>query len=337
MARVLPERRPEPSADLVLVSQPVSTVTWQSLGYLANFLRGKGAQLVPTCFPERSIAVGVTETFRFRVKTRSSAIERIWIVGLRTATSTSVHAEIASPSGTGTVMIVPVSDTLDSRASVAYVETVASKTAAESEINISIKAVDHVFTVESISCYEQDRPVLNGDATDYGVDVSTLSARQPIFEGSYQSAGGVYDALANADARRTGLFHWSVGGSTLVTRLSATPADIFILDSPILTRKLARSAVTGTVKWAIYAYLSGAGTGTVTASTTSGASNTITITNTVAAWSTPQTFAVDCDDMASADGRQTAGTPRWDMLNFKFAGDGTRSIIVQSISVWDDT
>lgn len=337
MARALPERRPEPSADLVLSSAPVSTVTWQSLGYLANFLRGKGAQLVPTCFPQRSIIAGVTETFRFRVKTRNTAIQRIWVVGLRTTTTSSVHADIRSPSGSGPTIQVPVRTTLDTRTSDVYVEDVASKATAEVEITISIKAVEHAVIVESISCYEQDRPVLNGDATDYGVDVTTLASRQPIFEGSYQSAGGVYDSLANADARRVGLFHWSVGGSTSVTRLSATPANIFILDAPILTRKLARSAVTGTVKWAIYAYLSGAGTGTVTASTTSGASNTITITNTAAAWSTPQTFAVDCDDMASLDGRQTAGTPRWDMLNFKFAGNGTRSIIVQAISVWDDT
>jgi hypothetical protein len=337
MSRVVPVRRSEPSADLILTAQPVSSATWQSLGYLSNWLRGKGSQLVPTCFPERTIQAGVTETFRFRVKTRSSAIQRIWMVGLRTTTNTSVHADLAAPSGTGTVMNVPVSTTLDVRTPVVYVENVASKAASEVEVNISIKAVDHPVLVESISCYEQDRPILNADSTDYGVDVSTLASRQPIFAGSYQSIEGVFDGLANADARRVGLFHWAVGGSTGVTRSSATPANIFILDAPILTRKLARSAVTGTVKWAIYGYLSGAGTGTVTVTSTSGANNTITITNTVAAWSTAQTFDVDCDDMASDDGRQTAGSPAWDMLNFQFAGDGTRSIIVQAISVWDDS
>lgn len=337
MARLVPIRRPEPDDGLILTAQPVSSLTWQALASLSNWCRGKGAQLVPSCFPERAITAGTTETFRFRVKTRNTAIQRVWCIVTRTNTITTVQAEFQAPAVTGAVVKTIVSTSLDNRVPIVYVENVAAKATSETEITLSIKAIDHNILVDSITCYEQDRPVLNGDATDYGIDTTTTAVRQPIFDASYQSIGGVFDGLANADARRVGLFHWSVGGSTLVTRSSATPANIFILDSPILTRKLYTGAVTGTVKWAIYAYLSGAGTGTVTASTTSGASNTITITNTAAAWSTPQTFAVDCDDMASADGRQTAGTPRWDMLNFKFAGNGTRSIIVQAISVWDDT
>jgi hypothetical protein len=312
-------------------------LTWQALASLSNWCRGKGAQLVPSCFPERAITAGTTETFRFRVKTRNTAIQRVWCIVTRTSTITTVEAEFQAPAGTGAVVTTIVSTSLDTRVPIIYVEDVAAKATTETEITISVKALLHNILVDSITCYEQDRPVLNGDATDYGIDTTTTAVRQPIFDASYQSIGGVFDGLANADARRVGLFHWSVGNSTSVARLSATPADIFILDSPILTRKLNTGAITGTVKWAIYGYLSGAGSGTVTASTTSGASNTITITNTVAAWSTAQTFAVDCDDMASSDGRQTAGTPRWDMLNIKFAGDGTRSIVVQAISVWDDT
>lgn len=337
MARLVPIRRPEPDAGLILTAQPVSSLTWQALASLSNWCRGKGSQLVPTCFPERQITANTTESFRFRVKTRNTAIQRIWAIVIRTSNLTTVEAEIEAPALTGTTVTSIISTSLDSRVPILYTENVASKATAEVEISISVKALLHNVFVESISCYEQDRPVLNGDATDYGIDTTTTAVRQPIFDASYQSIGGVFDGLANADARRVGLFHWSVGDSTSVARLSATPADIFILDAPILTRKLNTGAVTGTVKWAIYAYLSGAGTGTVTASTTSGASNTITITNTTAAWSTPQTFAVDCDDMNSLDGRQTAATPRWDMLNLKFAGDGTRSIIVQAISVWDDT
>ena len=337
MARLVPLRRPEPDDDLILVAQPVSSLTWQALASLSNWCRGKGAQLVPSCFPERAITAGTTETFRFRVKTRNTAIQRVWCIVTRTSTITTVEAEFQAPAGTGAVVTTIVSTSLDTRVPIIYVEDVAAKATTETEITISVKALLHNILVDSITCYEQDRPVLNGDATDYGIDTTTTAVRQPIFDASYQSIGGVFDGLANADARRVGLFHWSVGNSTSVARLSATPADIFILDSPILTRKLNTGAITGTVKWAIYGYLSGAGSGTVTASTTSGASNTITITNTVAAWSTAQTFAVDCDDMASSDGRQTAGTPRWDMLNIKFAGDGTRSIVVQAISVWDDT
>ena len=342
MTRSAPLRRPEPynasATQLVLSGQPVSSQTWTSMGYLANWLRGKGAQLVPACFPERQITAGSTETFRFRVKTRSSAIQRVWMVALRTTAATATTAEIKAPSGTGTTVTVPVSSSLEGfRAPIVYVEDVASKAASEVEITVSIKANSNTVIVDSIGCYEQDRPVLNADATDLGVEVATLAVRQPIFEASNASAGGVYASLAGCDARRVGLFHWSVGASTLVTRSSATPANIFILDAPILTRKLARSAVTGTVKWAIYGYVSGVGSGTVTVTSTSGANDTITITNTVAAWSTAQTFDVDCDDMASDDGRQTAGSPAWDMLNFQFAGDGTRSIIVQAISVWDDS
>ena len=50
--RSVPLRRPEPysatATELVQSGSPVTAQTWTSMGYLGNWLRGKGAQLIPT-------------------------------------------------------------------------------------------------------------------------------------------------------------------------------------------------------------------------------------------------------------------------------------------------
>lgn len=321
---------------LIRVASPVSSRTWQGAAYLANFLRGKGAMLVPWCVPQRSISSGSTESFRFRVKTRNTAVQRIWCVLLRTATVSGVSAEIEAPALTGTTRGVPVSASLDTRTPVVYVETLGSKSATEQEISISIKALGAAVIVEGISCYEQDRPLLNQDTTDYGVDVHTLSTAQPMLDDEFRSIGGVMDALANADARRIGHFHWTLGDGA-ATRTTASYASLLSLAVPCLARKLARAAVTGTVKWSVYAKVAAGAGGQVRLTTTnSSVSDVMSVTSTSYAWTTARSISIDCDDMDSDDGRQTAGSPAWDDLDLEIQGDGTNLLSVGSISIWEE-
>jgi hypothetical protein len=336
MSAIWTPRRPEMAESLIRVAAPVSSRTWQGAAFLANFLRGKGAELVPWCVPQRSITAGTTESFRFRVKTRSSAVQRVWGVILRAGAASGVTAEIEAPALTGTTRTVPVSASLDTRTAVVYIETLGSKAASEVEISVSIKAVGGTVIVEGIACMEQDRPLLNQDTTDYGVDVVTLSTGQPMLDDAFRSLGGVMDTLANADARRVGLFHWTLGDGA-ATRTAASYTALLTLAVPMLARKLARAAVTGSVKWSAWAKVAAGAGGQVRLTTTSsGVSDVMTVTSTSYAWTTARSISIDCDDMESDDGRQTAASPAWDDLQLEIQGDGTNLLSVGSVSIWAD-
>lgn len=322
---------------LVRVAAPVSSRTWQASAYLANFLRGKGACLVPWCTPERAVTVLTSETFRFRVKPRNTAVQRVWMVLLRTTTPSGLIGVLRAPPSTGTPLVITPTTSLDARIPVVYVEDLASKSNSEGEIAIEFGVTNAQagnVIVEGIACYEQDRPILTMDSTDYGVDVVTCAAAQPMYDGDYASFGGIMDSLANSDARRVGIWHWTVGASALAARSTASYADLLALSVPGLARKLARAATTGTVKWSVYAKMSSAGTGLVRlTSSHSGISDVMSVTSTSYAWTTARTVSIDCDDMSASDGRQGSS---WDDLMVSFQGDGTRTLTIQSISIWSD-
>lgn len=331
---LVPMRRPEPTEALVRVAAPVSTLTWNSAAYLANWLRGKGAQLVPWCFPERTITSTNTETFRFYTKPRTSAIERVWGVLLSTTSSARVTADVKVPAS-GTAQTVIVSSSAELRVPYVFVETLGAKSGTAGQIDMSIKANGGNLVVEGIACYEQDRPYLATDSTDYGIDVATTQSGQPIFYSANQSYRGVVQALENADARRTGIFHWSVGDSTSCAQSSATPTTIFTHGVPVLGRFQYTGSTTSSVKWAAYCKVNAAGSGTITATTSSSSVNDpLTVNWTSYQWSTPRAISIHAEDLTATDGRRSSA---WDELNFSIAGDGTRTLTVQSISVWDDT
>lgn len=336
MPASVPFRRPEPDAALVKVGRPVGSLEWQQYAGLANWLRGKGAMLVPWCTPFRRISAGSNDTFRFRVKTRSSAIQRVWVINLRSELSTGrTQATIKAPAATGTAMSGGVGT--DTGSTIVYVEDLSSQASTEQQIDINIAVTGATACdVLGISCYEQDRPLLQQDSTDYGVDLYTTSNAQPIIDEAYQSVGGVYDGLVNADARRVGLFHWTLGDGLSAAIASGTPTSLLGSSVPILTRKLGTGSTTGAVKWAAYARVT-AGTGTITMTTTqSGVSDSATVTGTSFAWTTAREVSVSCDDMDSTDGRQTAASPVFDGLQFQISCTGG-TLIVKSISVWDDS
>lgn len=337
MAAIWTPRRPEPAEALVRVAQPVAARTWLAAGHLANFLRGKGACLVPWTCPDLTISSGATDVFRFRVKPKNSTVERIWGLILRTGASSGVSAEIRAPQATGTLVTVPVSGSLDARTPLVYTEVLGAKSKTEQEITIGIKALGGSVIVEGIACMAQDRPILNMDATDLGVDVVSLASGQPILEEDYRSLGGVINTLNGADARRIGLFHWTIGDLTAATRSANTYAALLPLAVPVLARKLGRAAVTGSVKWSAYAKVDAGAGGQIRVTTTeSGVDDVMTVTGTSYAWQQPRTISIDCDDMDSADGRQTSASPAWDDLQIQIKGDGTNALRVKSVSIWSD-
>ena len=334
---VLELRRPELTDD-VKVGEAVTSATWSEMASLANWTRGKGAMLVPTCMPLRTVGDGTTDTFRFRVKTRSSAMRRVWRVSISCASGSGASAiVIKAPASTGTALdaFVTPSTTRFDVSTFVYVEDLASQAASETEITISVEADGDDIVVESISCYEEDRASLALDATDYGVFVPSLYARQPIADYSYRSVGGIVDALANLDARRVGIIHWTQGDSEAAEVTTSTAKDIFV-PMPVLARKDLRSSTTGSVKWSAYAKVSAGATGTIAVATTeSGVSDSTTVTSTSFAWITSRAISIDAEDLAVNDGRRDSV---WDLLSCKISvtGGGTPKFTVKSFSVWED-
>lgn len=337
MAARVPALRPEPLESYVRVGEPVTSFTWQALGSLANYLRGTGSELVPAYCPAYTISSGSTAVFNFRVKPRGAAIQRVWCVSMRGANGLA-YAEIKAPASTGTLLTVYPAPTIDGNSPAIYVENLAAKSSTEAAITLEIKANTANITVDSIACYEQTRPILTLDSTDYGCDLETLRPRDPIYYRANRSWRGVADGLAQCDPRRVGLFQWAVPEAGAYTRTTASYLDIFTHAVPILTRKLGTSATTGSVKWAAYAKVAGGAGGQVRVTTTQSAvSDSVTVAGTSYAWTTARSITIHCDDMDSADGRQTAATPVWDRINFALQGDGVNALSVAALSVWDDS
>jgi hypothetical protein len=230
-----------------------------------------------------------------------------------------------------------VLSTVDFNTPIFFTETLGSKSDTEQEITCAVSAVGGNVTVAGICCYEQDRPFLNEDATDLGVNVQSCAAQQPIILQANASLPGAVNRVGSGtdlDGRRAGLFHMT-WGSAGTTRITNTYQDMLVLPMPVLAGKLYRSDVLGAVTWSVYAEVDG-GSGDVRLTAASGQTSTLTVTATSPAWVTSDTLDVDCEDMASVDGRQTAASPAWDTLQVAFRGNGTNTLTVYSVSVWED-
>lgn len=336
MAARVPARRPEPNEAAIRAGEPVTSGTMQQLGALANYLLATGATLVPAYMPAHTITSGSTAVFNYRVKPRARAIQRIWCILVKGA-SGAAAVEIRAPASSGVLLTLRAPTSTDVRTPIVYVENLAAKSSSEAAITLEITATGANVEVDSIACYEQTRPIVNLDSDDGGADLETLRPRDPIYYRPNISWQGVVGALTKVDARRTGLFQWAVPSGSPLSRVTASYLDVFSHAVPILTRKLEPGTTTGAVKWAVYARVVAGAGGLVRVTTTSSAvSDSVAVTGTSFAWTTGRSITIHCDDMASADGRQTSGTPVWDRIQFALRGDGTNAIEVASFSVWDD-
>jgi hypothetical protein len=335
MSSVVQVRRPIIVPTRVLVGNPVAAPQqWTDVAQAAMYVRGKGAVLVPACAPMTEIKTTAEQVYRFRVKPRSSAVQRVWSIvcyqasgGVFTETTVNVRA----PATTGTLQSATATSA-SALTEIRYVETLSSKNATEAEISIGIacpgaSASGAVF-VAMISCREQDRPVLTEDATDVPTRIETVRPGEPIGGGSYTSLGGALASLAAMDARRVGIFHYA--SSTAISRTSATPANLLAIGAYIQGPKVNRTATTQSVRWAAYAGMSsGGGSGAVTIATSaSGVSDSVAVTSATPGWIDGGTVSILCDDFSQSDGQVD------DLLTITYRGDGTRSINLYSVSMW---
>jgi hypothetical protein len=335
---LIPSRlfRGRPYPGDILPGNPVSAPSeWSEMGNSANWLLAKGACLVPLMNPSATVPKSGNMTFRFRVRPRGLAIARQWSVWCRAETAGVISVATLTPTG-GSAATFPVQDVTGSPSvpPMQVVQLLAARSSTEGEISIKIDASSESdIEVYGIDCYELDRPVLVNDSTDFGTSTETIRPREPIFYLGNTSVRGVFDGLANSDARRVGLAHLSMDTTVPIARTSATFADMLTLGWRLQAPKLSVGATTGEVKWAAYARMatSGGTGGSVRITSSSGVSDTATVTGTSFAWTATRTISINCDTFSTEDGFVS------DVIMPRIAGDGTRSCEVAAISIWVDS
>jgi hypothetical protein len=330
MSGRVPSQRYEPDPDAIRIGVGISSGQhWLPMGFLANWLNGSGAMLVPGAVIDKTVTSGTTAVLHFNVAVRAQAIERQWTLMLR-STSSACVATIKAPTSTGTAVAVPVSAGRDVRLPIIYREILSAQTPGVTDITIEIAAAGGDIEIDSLTCCELARPLLQETTNNEGVNTETLRPRERIFEGTgYTSATGIF-AASTADIRRVGMYHWAVPVGQPITTTGAY-TDVVSLAMPILAPLLTSGQTTGQVYWSAYAKVS-SGSGDVRI-TYQGGTDSVTVTGTSFAWTTPKAISVDCEDMTTADGRRAGA---WVTILPSFRANGGVTMSLAGVSVWNE-
>lgn len=299
MTATVPAARPIIQQGDVVSGIAVRARTWLDAAELANWCGGNGETLVPAYSPEQTITAGTTRTFRFRVTPPGRAVRRVWVLYLEGNCAITLDGNVG-----------PSADYITDSAGtwVRYVEDLTAKSSSLQEISLAITnaASSAGLEVKSIACYEDPRITLDKDATDLGVELTSVSVREPIQENAYTSLGGIAAALASAQRRQyfniarpdDNADAWSTTSGTFSIMLDAVP---------ILARKLLPADTTGNVRFAALCRASDATTDGEVRITNNATANTVTLTvtdpGTTWGWYTVD-FPTDilCEDLSEATG-----------------------------------
>ena len=283
----------------VVSGQAVRARTWLDAAELANWCNGNGEALVPAYSPEQTITSNKTFVFRYRVTPPGRAVRRVWVLYLEGNCAITLDGNV----GPATDYIVDSGGTW-----VRYVEELTAKSSALQEISLSIANATSsaTLTVKSIACYEDPRIVLDKDADDLGVELTSVAVREPIQENPYTSLGGIAAALAGAQRRQ----YFNIARPDDIAECWATTSGTFgiMLDEvPILARKLLPADTTGNVRFAALCRASDATTDGEIRITNNATANTVTLTvtnpGTTFDWYTVD-FPADilCEDLSYGSG-----------------------------------
>lgn len=287
---------------------PVRGTPWFQAGLAVNHLLGRGGVLIPTTRIGETITKGATATYHFTIWPRYQATRRMWVVGISSASGGTSAITFTDPSST----VQGITHAGATQRLVTFIETISSRTAAETAIAITIAAsnsADYVApTIESIACFELPRTELVADTNDNGVDLSTLAGGLWIYDDTGKSLGGVVDGTiaALAVTRRCGLYH--VARSDLSPFSFTTTSYVNPLSStmPVLDRKKYRGETARDVE--VRAYGSTGATTTmdvrVTSTGVGGGSSVLSWTAGDAGSWKSTTIEVDVDDLTDTRGLQ---------------------------------
>lgn len=337
MSASVPWKRTSPRYEEILVGAPIRGRLWRELALLLHWSRAHGMHVVPAHSPGIEVTSGGSETLRYRVHPQGLAIARIWSVVLRAedpGAGTYGRATISYPSGSSEVRS-PLLETglaLFGTESV-YVETLSAKSAALTSIELNIQHTggSGSFWIESVSCVELPRAVLEADATDLGVDLESLFPTRPIYDAANVSAGGVARGWAVTQPRRSLVQQWFAPKEIT----SGSWTNVFTLPHLVVPRKDARSDTTRELTWDCWAGAAGGVKGEYRI-VTGIDGNTATLgmaTGAAAAWLGTSTVEARCEDLSEPDGLP-GGVDESVTLQGRVTS-GVGAITVQGFSVWE--
>ncbi len=305
MSATVPPRRSIAIEADVVNGRAVRGRTHRTVGELLNWCGGNGEVLVPGYDPGQTIAASATKVFRFRCQPPGRAVRRTWSLALYGQGTVTITA------GASAAVVRDVSET---GLFVQHHEDLTAKSASDQELTLTIAnaASSGTITVAQIACMEAPRATLDLTTDDYGVELVSLAAREPIDSRTYNSLGGIAAALALAPQRRQYLAY-ARPDAAADCWTDATGVAVLALDTlPILTRKLYPASTTGSVRLYALAAASDATTDgeVVFTNNATAVAKTVTFTNpgTTFAWAYVDATDYPCELLTEDDGLRPADT-----------------------------
>lgn len=339
MSREVRLLRPGQELAGYLAGRAVRGVQWQEQALAANWLGGRGRQLVSAHLGSTTALVGGHAfVYRWRVVPSQQAVERVWVVLARSAGNDACDVSVSAPS-TGTAQVFRAPVTREEARPWVIREILAAQSATEAVIDLEITP-DAAIYVDSIACWEMPRHTLAA-GSDLGTDPVLLGAGQPVL---HPSVTGLVAVAADADtAVRRHLLQWAVpvtDDAAVTTAYayatsSASYVDMLALAVPILGRKGGRAATTRAISAKVLAWSAASSIDVRLTTTSGGSSSAANIASATPAWSSAITHTVDCEDLAAADGRQTAGVPAWDTVQLEVKANGGTTARIAAVSIWE--
>lgn len=330
MAATVSHRRPEAQASAVEVGAPVSGPrTWVPIGAMANWASGHGGMLIPWCAMSYQAEASLTYTLNFLVSPKPAAVERVWHVFAR-AVSGAERCTFTIGSLAAQTVDLAQGRTQDA---LIFREPLAASVSAVEAVSVVVApaAAGGNVVIEGLSCYEQTRPELRLDTTDYGVDLSSLTSRQPIADISFESMRGVATAVQNMTARRSGYFHAAIPEEDPLTETDGGSSAVYPFDIPLIGAVDRTGETNTSVTVGAYMRVSaGTGEGRLTVSSTNAADTVICATTSTGYEWVTETLTIETEDLADSDGLPAAGMER---LTFTLDVDAGETVELAGISV----
>lgn len=323
----------------VAAGKAVRSTTWQSVAQIVNYVRAKGAVLVPTVQLETTVNAGASTDFKFRVAPGTLSKAALWVICIRSASATvSNTVNVTVPIG-GTTTQTVASPSYDlAGVVVRYDTTITSTIISEFEAGFTIAptAGGANVVVAHATCYECSREILLQTApVELGIDVQSEVVGQPIVFSSNRSYGAIAVAALDAKAnngRRAGLGHWQNVNGTNFT----TTGFVNGISLPMLGRKMYNGETNRNMSWRVLARYTGSFSAEVRLTSSKTGTTTVVPVPVVGTptWypltsGAPALQLIDSEDLSTSDGLQ-GGTHDIITVSGRVLTSGTLSIFAFS-------
>ena len=289
---------------------PVRGITWAAVARAINYANGSARTLIPH-HSSWGVVDDESDTWgpvKFKVFPSYQATHRLWVATVEPVTQVDpppTVIEFTDPSGG--VATWRTSGTAGPAAprTFEHVETVTSRTTAETELSVSVALTGDTDGWISLACFELPRPQLAIDANDLGLELGSFQGGHWIYDATGRSLGALPEALAGALSRgRRTLFQWAVPATNAGAFQTSSTSYVDVCGDfypEVLERFLYSGETAPTCTARVLAWVSG-GTGDVSITTGAGSVST-SVSATTPTWHTLSP-AVNAEDMSTADGRR---------------------------------